>query len=330
MAFPVDLLVLPVHERGFFPVQDRELRSRVVPLFSFDPGTPGERPKGHGTAFRIDPWSRCATAFHVIEDLFEVNSAGSEISLKPSARLATVEIDDLHYGLMPIPDGAWRPIAGSFSFFGIERPPVGVARLRNATELMAIRIKPPTLHQKGTPYLSVDFRYWRPRLGEQVLALGYADLDVPSFESTDADRPMSQNLYGSLGSIVQIEPADGARGRPWPMIRIDANWPGGMSGGPVFNEAGHVIGLVSAGFEGEGGASATFFSGWNIPERIFGSVDPANPGWFYCWGVFDHTGALVRCGQDKAEIERFGQNRGLADFALISIDPSTANYVKKH
>lgn len=310
-------------------MQDPEIRSRVLPLFSFDPAAPDDRPKGHGTAFRIDPWSRCATAFHVLEDLFQLNSCRSAIILRPEVRLAALEIDGLACRLVPIPNCAWRPLAGSFSFLGIEQRPFGIARLCNMTELIAIRIRPPAPNQAGTPYLPLDFRRWRPRIGEGVLALGYADLDNSQPESASTNRPMSQYLYGSLANIIDIEPANGARARPWPMIRIDANWPVGMSGGPVLNEAGHVVGVVSTGFKGEGGATATFFSGWNIPERIFGSIDPVNPGRFYCWGVFDCRGALIRCGQDKAEIERFGQDKGLTKFAVVSVDPSTGEYVSK-
>src|SRR5437899_2583210 len=78
----------------------------MLPLFSFSPDTAHERPDGHGTEFRIDPWSGCATAFHVLEDLFEVNGAGSEIVLKQHVRLAALELDGLGYGLNPIPDRA--------------------------------------------------------------------------------------------------------------------------------------------------------------------------------------------------------------------------------
>lgn len=328
MAFPVDLSTVAADACGLFLVQDPELRSRVLPLFSFDPGATDERPEGHGTAFRIDPWSRCATAFHVLEDLFEVNGAGSETILKPNLRLAALELDGIGFGLVPIPNGAWRPLAGSFSFFRIEQPPFGAARMRNLAELMVLRIRPALPSEGGTPFLPVDLRRWRPCVGESVMALGYAELDSPPSEYDDSNRPISQYLYGSAGKILDIEPADGARGRPWPVIRVDAHWPGGMSGGPVFNEAGHVIGLVSAGFQGEGGSTATFFSGWDMAERIFGSIDADNPGRFRCWGTFNAAGELVRCGQDKAEIERFGQDQGLTDYGLVSVDPLTSEYMR--
>lgn len=87
---------------------------------------------------------------------------------------------------------------------------------------------------------------------------------------------MQQYLYGSFGEIIDIEPADPKRLRPWPLLRVSQEWPGGMSGGPVFNEAGHVVGVVSSGIGDVG--SATFFSGWKFPQAIFPNLDPANPG----------------------------------------------------
>lgn len=328
MPFPFETAGQTPDARGLFLVQDPYLRARILPLFSFDPGAAEERPEGHGTAFRIDPWSRCATAFHVLEDLFEVDRAGSAISLKPDMRLAALDLSEPGYGRLPIPEGAWRPLAGSFSFFRIDMPFAQAAGLRNLVELMVLRIRPPDQNPDGTPYLPMDLRGWRPSIGEAVMAIGYPNLDAPRQEGESADRPFRQYLYVSVGRIVHIEPADASRGRPWPVLRLDADWPGGMSGGPVFNEAGHVIGLVSAGFEGEGGATATFFSGWDVPERIYGSIDPSNPGRFLNWGAFDCTGSLIRCGQDKTEVERFGRELGIVDFGMVSVDPVTEEWLR--
>jgi serine protease Do len=61
MPFPIEPLDGRVDERGLFVVQDPALLARVLPLFRFDPRSPGDRPEGHGTAFRIDLWSRCLT-----------------------------------------------------------------------------------------------------------------------------------------------------------------------------------------------------------------------------------------------------------------------------
>ncbi|KTE39790.1 MULTISPECIES: S1 family peptidase [unclassified Sphingopyxis] len=330
MPFPFDIAGETPDRRDLYLVQDPYLRERILPLLRFDPNEPDDRPSGHGTAFRIDPWSRCATAFHVLENLFEVDRAGTTTHLKDNVRLAALELPGQGYGLLPIPRDAWRPMHASFSYFRIDRPFGQAASFRNLIELMVLRIRPASPSESGTPYLPVNLSSWRPSIGERVMAIGYPDLDEAKDgeDKDDPNRPFHQYLYASVGEITDIEPADTRRARPWPMLRIDANWPGGMSGGPVFNEQGHVIGIVSAGFEGEGGATATYFSSWDVPRQIFGSLDPDNPGRFMNWGVFDASGTLVYCGQDKAEIERFARDHGLNDFGMVSIDPVTEEWLR--
>lgn len=324
--FPVDPASMTRDDRGLFLVQDSELRSRVLPLFSFDPQAPEVRPRGHGTAFRIDPWSRCATAYHVLEDLFTLDATQTEIELRADIRLAVLE-SPLIFGAPAIPTDAWRPLAGSYALLRIETPPFQVGRVRNLTELVVLRIRPSRPSEDGTPYLPVDLRRWWPRLGEPVMALGYADLDRPPLASNDA-RPIAQELWGAVGEIIDIEPPDGARAHPWPLIRISGEWPGGMSGGPVFNEAGHVIGLVSSGIEGVGVGTASIFAPWDMPERIFGSLDPDNPGRFRCYGVFDAAGELVHAGQDLNEVRRVADAGASTDIVKVSIDPHTGEHVR--
>lgn len=266
-------------ERGLFLVQDPSLRSKILPLFSFDPRSTDDRPIGHGTAFRIDPWGTCATAFHVIEDLLTLR--GSQAVLRDDIRLAALELEGIGYGQFALPNDCWRTISGLSTFIGDETPPMGEPRLRNTTELANLIVSRSSGAYGRMPFLPVDIRRWRPSIGQRVMAIGFADLDVDRRDEGDA-RSMTQYMYGSEATIFQVEMPDGSSSRPWPIFRVEADWPGGMSGGPVFNEAGHVIGLVSTGVSGQFG-TATHFAGWNIPELTFPSLDASNPGWLKCW-----------------------------------------------
>jgi serine protease Do len=324
--FPIEPRQDELDSRGLFLCQDSILRSKVLPLFRFNPESAHERPFGHGTAFRIDPWSRCATAFHVVQDLFRVDPQNqSALILRDDLRLAALQIDGVGYGRYRIPPNAWRPIADAYSVCSVESPPFQPPRLRNATELMMLQIQASS--PGHAPYLNLDLTRWHPRVGERVMALGYGDLDVDGDNSSE-DRPLSQYLYGSIATIIDVERADGTRGRPWPQFRVETNWPGGMSGGPVFNEDGHVIGVVSTGIEHQGVAAATYFSGWSMPQRIFPSLDPRNPGWFQCYAVFDGNGAIVRCGEDRAALETFVHGGNLNNVGAISLNFATGDFIR--
>lgn len=248
------------------------------------------------------------------------------LQLRDDMRLSALQIDQQGYGRLPIPAGSWFPIDAAFGVHRVEQRPFQAPQLRNLIELIVIRI-----HQRrqgeGTPFLPLDLSGWWPQVGERVQALGFAELDIERDGEGD-DRPFRQYLFGSDAEITDVEPAHPDRARPWPVFRVDSDWPKGMSGGPVFNSSGHVIGMVSAGFEGAGGASATYFSGWDMPERILGSVDRSNPGRFRCYGVFDHEGELAFCGQEQDSIERYGVEHGFTDFGIVSVDPYTGEWMR--
>ncbi|NOV19669.1 serine protease [Ensifer adhaerens] len=322
-VFPITPAPSDIDERGLFIVQDDLLMETVLPLYSFHNNALQERPRGHGTTFRIDPWSRCATAYHVIEDIVALDNNGN-IGIHPERRLVTLELP-LSYGVTQVPSTAWQPLSGLYSIIGMEKRPLQLPKTRNACELAVMRLRPGGQVTNKAPYLPVKLNGWFPKVGDQVMAFGYAGLDKDKLNEGDA-RPIEQRLYGSSGKIVQVEQVDGASGRPWPKIWVEATWPSGMSGGPVFNEHGHVVGLVSSGMEGDTLSCATFFSGWDIPSRIFGSLDPVNPGRFIAIGVFDEENELIAVSQDAEEAKALAAATSL-EMGYISYEPKSQEWM---
>lgn len=322
MPFPVEPEF--VDDRGLFVVQDPSLRSMILPLFSFDPSDRENRPQGHGTAFRVDPWGCCLTAFHVVEDLLLVRD--NTLQLRDNIRLVALDLPPLVYGTLPVTPDCWKPFLGMSSLGGIYSPPLQEPRVTNMTELAAIWISGPEGRQRASSFLPLDGR-WRPQTGERVMALGFADLDLDTMEE-GPDRAIQQYLYGSVGEIMEVNPVRPDSSRPWPTFRVEANWLGGMSGGPVFNEAGHVVGLVSTGLVGGGVGTATPFAGWNIAERQLPTVDLVNPGRLRCLiAISEANEEIVAIGRTEEEIAQQVGDTVILETKFVSLDVRSGDYV---
>jgi serine protease Do len=272
---------------GRFLIQDPAYRTRILPLFNFSLERPEERVQGHGTAFRVDPFGACATAFHVFEEAFYLGGADDrELLVRKDRAIVALELAGIVVGTAPVQRHQWRTMNGAYSIIKVDQPPFEMPRMRNFTELLALDILPSSAKSGGVEFLHLDVLSWRPTIGETVLGIGYPDLDKE--EGGSDDRPISQYMYGAYGRITDIESLDLGRARPWPMIRVEADWPGGMSGGPVFNAVGNVIGVVSAGIDANS-STAMVFGGWTAVHNTFPSVDPSRAGWFICQAILDRT-----------------------------------------
>jgi serine protease Do len=100
----------------------------------------------------------------------------------------------------------------------------------------------------------------------------------------------------------------------WPTITVDADWKSGMSGGPVFNENGDVVGIVSRGVdsgdESQPWSSALWLEPLPFREDIYGSIDPRYPGRIVGWGACNAHSA-IELFQTREAAEDYVRNAGL-------------------
>lgn len=324
MRFPFEANA--VRPEGRFLIQDPEYRTRILPLFDFTPRQSEKRVAGQGTVFRIDPWGNCATAFHVFEDAFYLGGAtGREMLVRQDRSIVALELDGIAYGAAPVAPSQWRPMNGAFSIVRVDDIPLQPPRLRNATELLALSILPSARKANGTEFLHVDLMEWRPSIGEVVLGVGYPNLDKD--EDGPDDRPISQYMYGAYGAVTDIEPLDLGRSRSWPMVRVKADWPGGMSGGPVFNAAGNVIGIVSSGVDSTT-STAMIFGGWGAVHHTLRSLDPSKPGSFLCVAILDENEKLIGVDLNRRAAESRAAEIDGAFVSRVSLNYETGSFVR--
>jgi serine protease Do len=197
----------------------------------------------------------------------------------------------LVYGQAPIPHHAWAPVAAMTSPAVARDDPMALLRGETAygfePDVCAMQL---IFDQAASlpETLAVRLGPWSPTVGERVLAVGYPQL-LPSEVTPQQQRMLvSDGLYGAYGTVTAVgnEGDDVNRRR---RIRVEADWPLGMSGGPVFNEAGEVVAIVSTGIDPtvEHKGIAFAVSMGLLPElnAMLPSLIPGKPGWRRAYAV---------------------------------------------
>ena len=258
------------------------LRNAIVPVFCQH--TNG-RMYGVGTAFHVDGFGNFLTAYHVI-DFVETHLAGRPILF--------LSMHAIVFGTVNVPPDCFVPahevIASMMEVDdplaalrkqSTRRPAIDVAWLK--AEGIGPGVKPPQS-------LAVRTNGWVPQIGEVVLAIGFPELDLSEVDQARQSALIEEGMHGAYGRIVAVHENGTSRSNPTPVFEVEGDWPSGMSGGPVFNRNGEVVGMVSRSLRAEadqGGVGyAVHFGLATDIELLTPNVDRLNPGWRRCWGVF--------------------------------------------
>lgn len=273
------------------------LRKAVVPVF-----LEGVKDvEGAGTAFHADLWGTLLTADHVIDIMRRA---------LPSWRAGRL-VDREHevqgegpYARILLGQGivVGRPRGLSMRDFplvlhvasAVQEKDDPIAGMRGematlpAEDAAVLRIPPPPTELVAT--LRIRLSHWRPNVGDWVYAVGFPELSADPVSNDDLHRFVSEGMHGAFARIIALHPQGRDLANPSPVVEVEANWPSGMSGGPVFNMQGDVIGIVSRALDAEKGKP--FGSGyfamlpWLRPlRRLLTTLDPINPDRRMGWSV---------------------------------------------
>lgn len=258
------------------------VRNAIVPVFRQD--LQG-RMYGMGTAFHIDGFGGFLTAHHVI-DFVQVPDGGRPILfLSMHARV---------FGTVCIPDDCFVPVEEANGSMKERDDPMAALRgdstIQPAVDIVALQIGPTGPGVRPPQSLPVRVAGWMPEVGDIVLAVGFPELNLSEMDEARQSALLTEGMYGAYGRVVAVHSDGVSRTNPTPVFEVEADWPPGMSGGPVFNRQGEVVGLVSRSLRADGAATGAGYAACFelIADMRFLAprLDRANPGWRRAWAVF--------------------------------------------
>jgi len=192
-------------------------------------GRGGDRPMPSGSGVMIGP-GVALTAKHVIDDYWD------------------------HFD----PRGRWRSTADApFSIQAIQYVPsldgffywnVWAASLTDRLDIAVLQLAPaqdlPPEYNPGLPHLDLSV----PGVGTRVEAFGFP---FPDLEYTRENETwtLTHSPAGCTGTVTQVFPSGRDRTKAYPCYEMDLEIKGGMSGGPVFDSAGRLRGIVCSSFD---------------------------------------------------------------------------------
>jgi serine protease Do len=308
----------PTKGRPFSPFEIYDpfgLRNAVVPVFR--QGVDGLM-CGVGTAFHVDGFGNFLTAFHVVDFLGQI----------PESRpILFFSMHAVVFGTVRIPPDCFVPATEVFSSMVDAADPLAALRGKTvrqpAIDAAVLRAAEHGPRAKAPQTLPVRRRGWSPRLGEVVLAIGFPQLDLSEVSEAMQTALLNEGMCGAYGRITDIHPNGTSTSNPTPVFQVESDWPAGMSGGPVVNQRGEVVGLVSRSLRAtpseSGVGYGVHFALAHDVELLTPTLDHDNPGWRNCWGVLAGSeNQLVSVHVSRSSAEREATS-GLGKLRVLHI-----------
>jgi serine protease Do len=331
MPFPIEPDPRHSEPESDFLIQDPfGLRKAITPFFAFDlqdgmlANPANGASEGLGTSFYVTPFGHQLSAMHLTTDFLNARKA----SIRPGPEKNILELKGTWIGVTHDPGLVFGMakagevlVANDFALFPVDQSKHPLAITFTSDRLNYVE---PSLDLTGwnicglgdrkTVYLPI--RVGCPASiaeGDRVLAVGYPSVKTWRQHPDAQMVTYREEMRGSIGRVLKVDRTWDQDRKIWPTITVDADWKGGMSGGPVFNENGDVVGIVSRGVdsgdESQPWSSALWLEPLPFREDIYGSIDPRYPGRIVGWGACNAHSA-IELFQTREAAEDYVRNAG--------------------
>lgn len=243
------------------PIWGHPLSMGVFPLLAAGDIPQNPRLVPMGSAFCISRLGIVATAEHNIRESLKYHSRGARLRQRDELP-ESYELNDMGLAVFH------QCRTGENTFIGNVWPLEGIQGAQPTDVVYGF-----PKFQTRFPLINFPVSFAVPRIGSRITCFGYTDVSFPedgiSVESLKAGRITWPEVYSHSfraieGRVTRIFTQRFANGFiRGPCITIDAEVEHGMSGGPAFNEQGHVCGVISAG------ASAFFDAPASIVSLLY-------------------------------------------------------------
>jgi serine protease Do len=168
-----------------------------------------------------------------------------------------------------------------------------------------------------------------PKVGDEVIGIGYPILGS-SFGGQSAIMKFEERMYGASGIVTALHPNGTSLSRPWPTIEIEGDWESGMSGGPVVDLNGRIVGVISSSLAPTDDAPGVGFAVdlTKVPITLLApEIDPANPGWSFGWATLA-GGKMTGFFETEDQAKIYAEKTIADEIAAVSHCPKTDDWMK--
>jgi serine protease Do len=333
MPFPYPPPVAPEQARGFLIQDPFGLRKAITPLFLAP--IAAEASIGIGTSFFVAPHAVQFTAMHNILDVINLRICsgrrdGDRLTIE-NAALGVLHDPGLVYGTRI--SGTFLPVTHMLFFPDMREDPLRLVRSRAQLEQVEIGVDVARVNLAQPPSLPISLPVdlgSRRRLvrGARVMAVGYKHIlgQRAKLAGNRLITPFREEMWGSVGRVVELYSETGPGHSRWPTIEVDCDWSGGMSGGPIFDEDGFVVGIVSR--SGLGVSHGVWLQAIDPRADVLSILHPTSPGWIRVYAAFQ--GDTMLCSSPyRAEVEAgVAGADAQVTIELIAQNANTQDYVR--